>query len=236
MDIVASRIFVYSILPIIIAIGQVGLDKSSRSRERKIETFLLYLFGIGVAGGGIGGFFGHFFISDSVAESIGWPTGNPFQLEVGFANLALGILGIIAMSRRDGFREATVVAVTVFGVGATIVHIMDIVQTGNLAPGNTLPNVSNLLKPVLLIGFLSAIRRTERSHDSEASAPTFERWRRPRVQAVGLMTACVGAGYGVGFGIGVPAIGTVLGILVGAALVVFTISHASNAELIHRSS
>jgi hypothetical protein len=83
MDIVASRIFVYSILPLIIAIGQVGLDKSSRSRERKIETFLLYLFGIGVAGGGIGGFFGHFFISDSVAESIGWPTGNPFQLEVG---------------------------------------------------------------------------------------------------------------------------------------------------------
>src|SRR5215207_6591762 len=94
MDIVASRIFVYSILPLIIAIGQVGLDKSSRSRERKIETFLLYLFGIGVAGGGIGGFFGHFFISDSVAESIGWPTGNPFQLEVGFANLAIGILGI----------------------------------------------------------------------------------------------------------------------------------------------
>ena len=98
MDIVALRIFVYSILPLIIAIGQVGLDKSSRSRERKIETFLLYLFGIGVAGSGIGGFFGHFFISDSVAESIGWPTGNPFQLEVGFANLAIGILGIIAMA------------------------------------------------------------------------------------------------------------------------------------------
>jgi NADPH:quinone reductase-like Zn-dependent oxidoreductase len=71
---VRSRIFVYSLLPLIIAIGQVGLDKSSRGRERKIETFLLYLFGIGVAGGGIGGFFGHFFISDSVAESIGWPT------------------------------------------------------------------------------------------------------------------------------------------------------------------
>ena len=32
--------------------------------------------------------------------------GNPFQLEVGFANLAVGILGIVAMGRRDGFREA----------------------------------------------------------------------------------------------------------------------------------
>ena len=113
MGTVALRVFIYSILPLLLAVGHLGLDKSSKSRERKLEIFLLYLFGVGVAGSGIGGFFGHFFISDSVAESIGWPTGNPFQLEVGFANLAVGILGIVAMGRRDGFREATVIAVTV---------------------------------------------------------------------------------------------------------------------------
>ena len=169
MSVFALRLFVYSVLPVVAASVHIALDKSCRSRQRTLEIFLLYLFGVGVAAGGIGGFFGHFFISDVVAQSIGWPKGNPFQLEVGFANLALGILGIVAMGRRDGFREATVIAVSVLGVGATIVHIMDIVQTGNLAPGNTLPNVSNLLKPVLLIGFLSAIRRTEHSHDSEAS-------------------------------------------------------------------
>jgi hypothetical protein len=236
MSIVALRVFIYSVLPVLAATVHITLDKSCRSRQRNLEIFLLYLFGVGVAGGGIGGFFGHFFISDVVAQSIGWPKGNPFQLEVGFANLALGILGIVAMGRRDGFREATVIAVTILGVGATIVHIMDIVQTANLAPGNTLQNVSNLLKPVLLFGFLSAIRRAEGTRDSEARTPTFERWRKPRVQAVGLMSACVAAGYGVGFGIGVPAIGTVLGVLVGAGLAVFTISHASNAELIHRSS
>jgi hypothetical protein len=103
MDIVAIRVFSFSILPVIIAAVQIGLDRTSRPRERRLEIFLLYLFGVGVAGSGIGGFFGHFFISDSVAQSIGWPTGNPFQLEVGFANLAVGILGIVAMSRRDGF-------------------------------------------------------------------------------------------------------------------------------------
>jgi 4-amino-4-deoxy-L-arabinose transferase-like glycosyltransferase len=133
MGTVALRVFIYSVLPLIIAVGHLSLDKSSQSRERRLEIFLLYLFGIGVAGSGIGGFFGHYFISDSVAESIGWPTGNPFQLEVGFANLAVGILGIVAMGRRDGFREATVIAVTVLGVGATIVHARDIIETGNLA-------------------------------------------------------------------------------------------------------
>jgi hypothetical protein len=83
MGIVAMRVFIYSLLPVIIAAVHVGLDKSIRSRERILETFLLYLFAVGVAGSGIGGFFGHFFLSDSVAESTGWPVGNPFQLEVG---------------------------------------------------------------------------------------------------------------------------------------------------------
>ena len=110
MDSVAIRVVSFSVLPVIIAVGHFGLDSSSRPRERRLELLLLYLFGVGVAGSGIGGFFGHVFISDPVAESIGWPTGNPFQLEVGVANLALGILGIVAMSRRDGFREATVIA------------------------------------------------------------------------------------------------------------------------------
>ncbi len=117
MSIVALRIFLFSMLPIIVAAVHVALDKSAQSRERSLEVFLLYLFGVGVAGSGIGGFFGHFFLSDLVAESIGWPKGNPFQLEVGFANLAIGILGALAMGRRDGFREATVIAVTVLGVG-----------------------------------------------------------------------------------------------------------------------
>jgi 4-amino-4-deoxy-L-arabinose transferase-like glycosyltransferase len=230
MGVVAMRVFIISVLPLIIAAVHVTLDKGTRSRERRLELFLLYLFGVGVAGSGISGFFGHFYISDLVAESIGWPTGNPFQLEMAFANLTVGILGIVAMGRRDGFREATVVAVTVLGVGATVVHIMDMIQTGNLAPGNTLQNVSNLLKPALLIGFLSAIRRVERSPDSEAHTPAFETWRSPRVRAAGLMTGSVFTGFGVGFGIDQSVIGTFLGTLIGAGLVVFTVSHPSDGN------
>ena len=66
---------------------------------------LIPLFIIGVAGSGFGGFIAHVFISDEIAESIGWDAGSPFQLEVGFANLAIGLLGAIAAERRDGFRR-----------------------------------------------------------------------------------------------------------------------------------
>jgi 4-amino-4-deoxy-L-arabinose transferase-like glycosyltransferase len=235
MGTVALRVFIYSILPLIIAVVHLSLDKSSQSRERKLELFLLYLFGVGVAGSGIGGFFGHFFISDSVAESIGWPTGNPFQLEVGFANLAVGILGIVAMGRRDGFREATVIAVTVFGVGATIVHARDIIETGNLAPGNTLQNVGNLLKPALLIGFPVASRRAEHSPDSEVHTLGFDTWRGPRIQAAALMTGSVAAGFSVGFAVDQQVIGTLVGTLVGAGLVAFVIAHSSGGTSARRT-
>ena len=228
MDGVAVRVFIFSILPIIIAAGHLGLDRRSRPPERSLEIFLLYLFGIGVAGSGIGGFFGHLFMSDSVADSIGWPTGNPFQLEVGFANLAVGILGIVAMDRRDGFREATVIAVTVFGVGATVVHVMDVIETGNLAPGNTIQNVSNLLRPTLLIAFLAASRRAERSADSEAQTSGFDRWRGPRIRAAGLMTASIPAGFGAGFAIDLPIIGTLVGALVGAGLAASVVARSSS--------
>lgn len=228
MSVALLRIFMFTILPLLAAGVHIALDKTAWNRERRLELCLLYLFGLGVAANGVGGFFGHVFVSDVVAASIGWPSGNPFQLEVGFANLALGILGIIAMGRRDGFREATVVAVTVFSVGATVTHLLDIFETGNLAAGNTVQNVSNLLRPALLIGFLTASRRAEQSSDFESHTAQFEAWRAPRGQAAGLMTGCVPTGFGAGFGLGWPVLGATIGILVGAGLVVLVISRASD--------
>lgn len=226
MSIALIRLFIFSILPVLVAGVQIVLDRTTNTRERKIEVFLIYLFALGVAGSGIGGFISHFFISDVIAESVGWPAGNPFQLEVAFANLAIGILGFVAADRRDGFREATVIAATVFGVGATIVHIIDILETGNLAPGNTVQNIANLLKPALLIGFLIASRRAEKLPGSEVHTPEFEVWRRPRLLAAGLMTASVATGFGVGFAVTQILFGTLLGVIVGTGLVVFVISRA----------
>jgi peptidoglycan/LPS O-acetylase OafA/YrhL len=131
------------------------------------------------------------------------------------------------MGRRDGFREATVIAVTIFGVGATIVHAIDIIETGNLAPGNTIQNISNLLKPALLIGFLAASRRAERSPESEIHASGFDTWRGPRIQAAALVTGSIAAGFSVGFAVDQTLIGTLVGMLVGAGLATLVIARSS---------
>jgi len=226
MTLVFIRIFMFTLLPLLMAGALVRLDKSSNSRQRRLELFLLFLFSLGVAGNGIGNFFGHFFISDLVAESIGWPAGSPFQLEVGFANLALGVLGVIAVGRRDGFREATVIAVTIFAVGATIVHIIDIIETANLAPGNTWQNVINLIRPVLLISFLAAARRSERDPASLEQDSTFDAWRQPRAMVAGRATGIVATGFGVGFAIDQPVIATAIAVLVASLVTASVISRS----------
>ena len=220
MTLFVVRVTIFTLLPLLTAGLVLLIDRSANTRERRIEVFLIFLFALGVAGSGIGGFFGHLFLSDQVAEAVGWPAGSPFQLEMGFANLALGVLGIIAVGRRDGFREATVIAVSIIGFGATTVHIMDIIDTGNLAPGNTIQNFANLVRPILLIGLLIAARKAESKPDSEAGTIGFDQWRHPFGLLAGIVTAIVATGFGLGFGIGQPILVTAAGIILSLVITV----------------
>ena len=231
MTIFAIRITIFTILPVILAGIILLIDRSTNSRERRIEVFLIFLFALGVAGSGISGFFGHLFLSDQVAEGVGWPAGSPFQLEMGFANLILGVLGIIAVGRRDGFREATVIAVAILGFGATIVHILDILETGNLAPGNTIQNFSNIVRPILLIGFLIAARRVESKPDSEAGTTEFDQWRQSFDLAAGIITAVVATCFGLGFAVGQPTILTMLGITISLVILGVIIQRSPSHQI-----
>jgi len=84
MTVYAVRIIIYVVLPIFVAAAICRFDRTIRTRSQKLEVILIDLFGLGVAGSGFGGAFGHFFLSDLVAEAVGWEAGSPFQLEMGY--------------------------------------------------------------------------------------------------------------------------------------------------------
>lgn len=209
------RIVAYTLLPLLLAVGHVLFDRQAHTLSRRIELFVIYLLAISVGASGISGAYGHLVLSDLVAESVGWPTGSPFQLEMGFANLALGVLGFLAIGRRGGFRTATIIAVTVIGFGATIVHLIDIVATGNVAPGNTIQNVSNVLDPVVLIGLTWLAARLD---DPDADSPGFQRWQRRQRPVATLAAAGIGMGFGIGFAIGGLLLWTLIGAAVGVGI------------------
>ena len=216
-----ARIFAYVILPLLLATGHMLFDRQARTPARRIELFTLYMLAIGIGANGIGATFGHLFLSDVIAEAVGWATGSPFQLEMGFANLVIGVLGVMAIGRLDGFRTATVIAAVILLFGATIVHLWDIAATGNLAPGNTIQNVVNVVGPAVLIGLAGLSRRTA---DSDANSSAFLHWQARQQPIVGLAAAGVGIGFGIGFAIGGMILWTLVGTLVGVGIGI-VISH-----------
>ena len=103
------------------------------------ETLLLWLLVFNSGLGSIWAFLGHYFKSDEIAGYIGWPAGNPFQKEIAFANLAMGVSGLMCFFFRGQFWLATMVFVSVFLLGAFSVHVQDQKETGNKQPGNAGP-------------------------------------------------------------------------------------------------
>ena len=221
------RIFAYSLLPLLLATGVMLFDRQARTPARRIEIFIIYLLAISVGANGLGGAFGHLFLSDLVAEGVGWPTGSPFQLEMGFANLLIGVLGLMAISRRDGFRTAAIIATTILGLGATAVHLWDIAVAGNLAPGNTIQNLGNLLDPVLLISLTWLANYTT---DPDAESPAFMRWQMRQQPIAGMAAAGIGTGFGVGFAVGGLLMWTLIGTFIGVGIGLAISSHADQGQ------
>lgn len=116
----------FLVLALIVGICQILFLKTP-----SVEAFLLALIVSTIGLQGFFAFIGHFFKSDEVAEKIGWPTGNPFQKEIAFTNLSMGVLGILSIWFRGDFWLATIIAHGVFVFGAGCIHVKDMKQKDN---------------------------------------------------------------------------------------------------------
>jgi hypothetical protein len=116
--------------------------------HQALRNALVFAVGVGGLIAGIG----HTVFRDQVADSLGWPKGNPFQLEVGFADFAIGVVGIMSAWYSGRFWLAAIVVVSVFLLCDAIGHVVEMVRSRNLAPGNAgFAFWWDLLLPALLI-------------------------------------------------------------------------------------
>lgn len=115
------------------------------------ESLLTWTLFFPVGLGGVWTFLGHYFKSDDVAGYIGWPAGNPFQKEVAFTNLATGTTGLLSFFFGAEFRLATIIVVTIFLLGAFLIHTQEQAKSENQSPGNAgAIYYSDLLLPLFL--------------------------------------------------------------------------------------
>lgn len=149
-------------------------------RDFVVDRLLRYLFLFPLGIQGLWAFIGHVFFPDRAAAAIGWAT-SPFQYEVGVAKLGLGLAAIYAAFRGFEARMAAGIVAACFLIGAGIGHIRDIVETGNLAPGNAGPiMVTDFLTPiaVLVLLFLASGKRRPKSASTLALEAELEKARK----------------------------------------------------------
>lgn len=126
--------------------------KKIKANKEQIDIVLSYILFFGIGLQGLYAFWGHAFIPTVVAESIGWAPSPHFQFELAFANLSLGVLGILSVWRKDGFRLATIISASILLLGCAYGHLRDIVLYANYAPNNAgLVLFMDIVFPLFLI-------------------------------------------------------------------------------------
>ncbi|QSB16591.1 hypothetical protein JQS43_10120 [Natronosporangium hydrolyticum] len=134
-----------------------------RTGPRAVELALLWVLVAGGAWAIIGGIAHIGPNSTEIADQIGYEP-SMFQWEVGWGDIALGVLGIGCALRRlrGSWLTAAVVALAISYFGDAIGHLMQLVAHDNRAPSNVWSLPSDILQPLLAIGLLIGYRRTSR--------------------------------------------------------------------------
>jgi hypothetical protein len=153
-----SQVALVPILLWVVALVCAGVAVWREPRPHKsgfaVDRLLRYLFLFPLGLQGLWAFVGHVFFAERAAASIGWAN-SPFQYEVGVANLGLALAGFYAAVAAFEARLAAALAAAAFLIGAGVIHIVDIIDTGNFAPGNAGPIMfTDFITPVVVLVLL----------------------------------------------------------------------------------
>ncbi|MCB1113799.1 MAG: hypothetical protein KDK62_03500 [Chlamydiia bacterium] len=86
---------------------------------------------------GVWAAFAHLLNPEKTARGIGWEK-SPFQTEMGFTNLAIGITGLLSFFY-PSWSVAVALIVAILFAGCAFVHIKDLIENKNTAPFNAGP-------------------------------------------------------------------------------------------------
>lgn len=153
--IISNFTLTFFVIGLIFTVLSLIFQGKPRLKSVYIHTTFSYflLFNIGFSF--LYNFIMHVFFGQIAAQFIGWSQ-SPFQLEVGFASLGFGIVGIISFWTEIGFRSAAIIGPSIFLWGAAGGHIYQMVMSNNFAPGNVgVIFWTDILIPILGLSLLA---------------------------------------------------------------------------------
>jgi len=149
------------IVTTMVILAHIALTKSKRTTNNILEIILLDYIVIAIGIGQTIAGLEHIFNGPEIAKGIGWMPGSPFQAEVGVANIAVGLTALLGAKFRGVYWLAVALMGGIFGLGAAIIHIHDIITSGNMAVYNAGPMLylGDVILPILLIILVSIYLR-----------------------------------------------------------------------------
>jgi len=104
----------------------------------------------------------HTVFHETAAKFIGWED-SPFQLEVGYASLGFGIVGLLCVKNNFGLRLGLAISTSAILWGAAGGHIYEIIEKQNYAPGNAGVMLwSDILIPIITFVLLYLSHKTSK--------------------------------------------------------------------------
>lgn len=149
-------------------------DKEPRSPRRTAEIYLLWwlVVALGVAAV-FGGVF-HLVDQEDTAKMIGFTNGDGgFQAEVGFADIAFGVVCILSIWFRGNWWLCALVAITIAYWGDGFGHIHQQVTNDDYAPDNGgLLLISDFLAPAIGLALYAIMKKLGRDESRAGAAST----------------------------------------------------------------
>lgn len=169
--------FTLTFLLIGVGFSLVGIVRAPRPLTgpvvlEKLFSWFLF-FSVGLSGLYNGVF--HAFAPDLAAKFIGWAN-SPFQIELGFASIGFGVVGVVAPWKSLHMRFAAIAPVTCFLWGAAGVHVQGMIEEANFNPGNAgIIFWTDILLPAAGLLMLWLQNRYEAEGRSAAPYPNLKR-------------------------------------------------------------
>lgn len=149
------------VMSILILVGAWDLGTHAQIKEKGL-TRLIFLVIAAWGFLGIRSFVGHVFLSDMVAQSIGWDIGSPFQIELAFYHLGLALAAFYLLwTRSKELLVGLIIAKSVFLFGAMGVHLYHLIVNNNYHVGNIGPGIifGDLVFPIIVIWYYWRLKR-----------------------------------------------------------------------------
>jgi len=133
---------------ILTAVVQLAFQGFPADSVQIIKALLLHQFAVSHGIIAVGGFIINVLMPEKTAAQLGWPSG-PFQIKYGFAQVGLGVMGVMSIWFQGNFWVGTLVTLYIYGISGLWTHTQEVVRKRKLTGKTDLIELGNIVLDVV---------------------------------------------------------------------------------------